>query len=100
MVVGIICVDFIFIVLSVLGLSALAQAVGGFFVVVKYLGGLYLLWLAYSLWRSSNTLELPDKSNTASEKSSALASFFHRIIDHFGKPQSDIILCRVLPSIS
>ncbi len=98
MVVGIICADFIFIVLSVAGLSALAQAMGGFFVVVKYLGGLYLLWLAYSLWRSSNTLELPDNSNTASEKSSALASFFTGLLTTLGNPKAILFYVGFFPA--
>lgn len=37
---------------AVLGLSALAQTAHGGFLAVKYLGALYLLYLAYKLWSS------------------------------------------------
>lgn len=49
---GIVTGDIIFILLAILGLSVLAETLGGLFVLVKYLGGAYMLWLGVRLWRS------------------------------------------------
>lgn len=49
---GIVVGDIIFILLAILGLSVLAENLGGLFVLVKYLGGAYLIWLGVSLWFS------------------------------------------------
>jgi threonine/homoserine/homoserine lactone efflux protein len=42
--------DLLWFLAAVLGLSALAQTAHAAFMVVKYLGALYLLYLAYKLW--------------------------------------------------
>lgn len=49
---GIIAGDVLFFLLSVFGLAALAHAMGEFFLVVKILGGAYLIWLGIKLWRA------------------------------------------------
>lgn len=53
-IIGIVVGDFIFILLAVYGLSAIAETMGNQFVLVKYLGGAYLIWLGVSLWRSKS----------------------------------------------
>jgi threonine/homoserine/homoserine lactone efflux protein len=42
--------DYLWFLAAVLGLSALAQTAHTAFVLVKYVGALYLLYLAYKLW--------------------------------------------------
>jgi threonine/homoserine/homoserine lactone efflux protein len=49
---GVVTGDIIFILLAILGLSVLADALGDLFVVVKYVGGAYLLWLGVRMWRA------------------------------------------------
>ena len=51
---GIVLGDLIFILLAILGLSVIAETMGGFFLVIKYLGGAYLLWLGFVLLTSNN----------------------------------------------
>lgn len=51
MTVGILLADFVFILMSMAGLLALAQLLGGLFIILKYLGAAYLIWLAISIWR-------------------------------------------------
>jgi threonine/homoserine/homoserine lactone efflux protein len=53
LVLGIVVGDLIFLLLAVYGLSAMAELLGGFFSFVKYGGGLYIIWLGISIWRSS-----------------------------------------------
>ncbi|MDH3691242.1 MAG: LysE family translocator [Gammaproteobacteria bacterium] len=52
--VGIVVGDIIFILIAIFGLSVLAETMGGLFVLVKYLGGAYLIWLGIALWRSKS----------------------------------------------
>lgn len=50
---GVVVGDAVFIVLAIFGLQWLAAELGDGFVWLKYLGGVYLLWLAFSLWRAA-----------------------------------------------
>jgi len=52
---GIIVGDFVFILLAIYGLSAMAEVLGHFFFLVKYIGGAYLIWLGIDLLRSTST---------------------------------------------
>lgn len=49
---GMLLGDVLYMVLVFLGLAALGQAMGEFFVVVRIAAGLYLIWLGIKLWRS------------------------------------------------
>lgn len=49
---GIVVGDIVFIFIAIFGLSLLADRMGQVFVLVKYLGGAYLIWLGLSLWRT------------------------------------------------
>ncbi len=49
---GIVVGDVFFIIVAIFGLSVLADTLGSLFVLVKYLGGTYLIWLGVTLWRS------------------------------------------------
>ena len=50
---GVIIGDLIYFYLAVLGMAALARSMGEFFVVVKFAGAAYLIWLGYKLWRQA-----------------------------------------------
>lgn len=52
--IGIVVGDIFFILLAILGLSVLAETMGSLFVLVKYLGGAYLIWLGIRLWKSKS----------------------------------------------
>ncbi|MGA0032290.1 MAG: LysE family translocator [Burkholderiales bacterium] len=72
---GIVAGDLILIAVAIVGLSALAAALGDAFVWIKYLGGAYLIWqgvlLLRSAWRKTPAAQKP----AASAESSAGASF-------------------------
>ena len=53
--VGIILGDLVFILLAIFGLTVVAETMGSLFMVVKYLGATYLLWLGYTLITSKST---------------------------------------------
>jgi threonine/homoserine/homoserine lactone efflux protein len=50
---GIVCGDYVFIILSIYGLSTVAQSMGELFIVVRYCGAAYLCWLGITLLRNS-----------------------------------------------
>lgn len=83
-VVGILSADFIFIFLTLGGLTTLAQAMGEFFIVLKFLGAAYLLWLAYSLWRSP----IEEADITGIKESSHLSSYIAGLITTLGNPKA------------
>ena len=56
-VVGIVFGDYIFILLSIYGLSALASTMGSFFVFLKYAGAVYLVWLGVKLFLTKHNSE-------------------------------------------
>ncbi len=50
---GIIIADVLFVVLAMLGMSALAQGFGNVFAVVKILAALYLFYIGWRLWHAA-----------------------------------------------
>jgi threonine/homoserine/homoserine lactone efflux protein len=69
-VLGIVFGDIIFLLLAIFGLNAIASILGDFFIFVKYLGGIYLLFLGYKILTSKEkdtdvkaVLELSWKKN-------------------------------------
>lgn len=49
---GLVAGDILFLLLAILGMSALAAVLGEFFLAVKLLGAAYLIWLGVKTWRS------------------------------------------------
>lgn len=71
-VVGIVFGDYIFIILSLYGLSTLANAMGGVFTFIKYAGAIYLIWLGFKL--------VLTKSSTVEVKPITEVSFFSNFV--------------------
>ena len=62
---GIVCGDLLFLVLVLLGLTALASTMGAAFSIIKYLGAAYLLWLGWRFLVSEVTTAIkvePDQN--------------------------------------
>lgn len=51
---GIVMGDVLFILLAVFGLAVLTEAMDSLFVVIKYIGGIYLIWLGIQFWRAQS----------------------------------------------
>jgi threonine/homoserine/homoserine lactone efflux protein len=49
---GIVVGDLIFFLVAALGMTALAHSMGELFLIVKFAGALYLVWLGVKLWRA------------------------------------------------
>lgn len=73
---GIVLGDLIFVLLAILGLTALSELMGGFFLAIKIAAGMYLIWFGINLIRS-RTKNLSCKySGTGGIFSSFLAGLF------------------------
>ena len=76
---GIVCGDIIFILVAIYGLSLIAGTVESLFVLLKWLGGVYLIWLGISLWRAGPVDKL-ERSPFASAQRSIFASFYSGLL--------------------
>lgn len=74
--IGIIVGDLVFIILAISGLAMLAEMMGTLFVLVKYVGGAYLMWLGLTLWRSTASPTAVDRGVESSWLSSFLTGLF------------------------
>ena len=75
---GIVLGDLVFIFLAILGLSAIAEIMGGLFFTIKYIGALYLIWLGVNLIRSKSieAIEVESAKLNKNIMASFLAGFF------------------------
>ena len=75
--IGIVGGDLVFIALALLGMSVLAETLGAFFSLIKYIGGAYLIWLGFSLLRSKPTIDnlVESNNNSSTLLASALSGF-------------------------
>lgn len=64
--VGIVVGDVVFILIAIYGLSVLAVWLDSRFVLIQYLGGVYLIWLGIMLWRSRPKTEGEEKQSNSS----------------------------------
>ncbi len=93
--VGIVLGDLVFIMLAIFGLSVVAETMGGIFMVIKYLGASYLVWLGFSLLKSqSNTRITVSK---AREKSNFVTSFLAGFILTLGDVKAIIFYASLFP---
>ena len=72
---GIVAADAIFILVAVYGLSLIADLMGEQFTLIKYIGGLYMIWLGVSLWRADAKARKSDAIEESTWSSSFLAGF-------------------------
>ena len=93
-VLGIVTGDLIFLLFAIFGLSALASALGTLFVLVKYLGGLYLLWLGYSLWRQHPAAAIQHTSSATTARAAYLSGLFITL----GNPKVILFYLGFLPA--
>ncbi|MEX1117349.1 MAG: LysE family translocator [Terrimicrobiaceae bacterium] len=55
---GIVTGDLVFVAIAIMGMSALAMAMGPVFSAFKYVGGAYLIWLGIKLLRSDRRVRV------------------------------------------
>ena len=78
---------------SVFGLAALFHTSALAFQIVKYLGAIYLLFLAWQMWRSSSPLSINQDNKTAKYTNIAIKGFLLNILN----PKLSIFFLAFLP---
>lgn len=73
---GLIVGDLVYFIFAVFGLSAIASLLGELFVIVKLIGGAYLIWLGWKLWRAPpGTLSDPELNPSVGNKRAFVTGF-------------------------
>ncbi|WP_027330414.1 LysE family translocator [Marinimicrobium agarilyticum] len=93
---GVVVGDLIFVCLAVLGMAALAEAMGSVFLVLRYLAGAYLVWFGISLMRSKPSLKLKTPERSASTLS---ASFLSGLFLTLGDVKAILFYASLFPAV-
>jgi threonine/homoserine/homoserine lactone efflux protein len=92
--IGLIIGDAIFLGIALIGLSAIANAMGPFFQIVKYAGAIYLIWLGIQAFRSTGKpIEIPTTSAGALTKDIGLG-----LVVTLGNPKPILFYGALLPT--
>lgn len=91
---GIVLGDIVFIVIAILGLSFLAETMGSFFVLIKYLGGVYLILLGIALFRAKSR----DMEIGKVVKSSLFSSFLTGLFITLGDQKATLFYLGFFPA--
>ena len=91
---GIVCGDLLFLLLAIYGLSFIADLLGSLFSLVKYVGGLYLVYLGLRIWFSSPQLSQVQGVHELSWKN----NFLSGLVITLGNPKVMLFYLGFLPS--
>lgn len=92
---GIVLGDLVFITLAIFGLSIVAETLGSLFMVIKVFGGLYLLWLGFSLLKITKPSNYTAKKTR--KKGGFLASFVAGFLLTLGDIKAILFYASLLP---
>jgi threonine/homoserine/homoserine lactone efflux protein len=95
MAVGIMLGDLVFLTAVVLGLAVVAQAFGTVFMVIKYAGAAYLVYLAYKIWTSGM---LKTDAEIGSRRS-MFQSLVSGLLVTLGNPKAMIFYLALVPTL-
>ena len=82
---------------SVMGLGIIIAQSGALFLVIKYIGALYLLYLGLSLWRSPAQHLANASTDDATQQKSSKRLFFNGFIIAAGNPKAVIFFTALFP---
>ncbi len=92
---GIVLGDVVYLTVAVAGLAAIAQVFAGAFLVVKILGGAYLVYLAYKFWTSKAGLTQVAGVRGRTGFQATLAGFAITL----GNPKTIVFYLALLPTV-
>ena len=93
---GLIIGDIIFLLLAVFGISFISVLLGEFFIFIKIIGGLYLIYLGIKMWKSSKfDFNISKKVNNKNK----FQKMFAGLLVTLGNPKAIIFYASLLPTI-
>jgi threonine/homoserine/homoserine lactone efflux protein len=93
--IGIALGDLVYLTAAVLGLAFIAQSFGMAFMVLKYAGAAYLMFLAYKFWTSGTGFDRVE----ARQAESPFVSFLSGLMVTLGNPKVMVFYLALLPAI-
>jgi threonine/homoserine/homoserine lactone efflux protein len=93
---GFVLADLIWFTLAATGMAVLAQTAHTLFLVVKYIGAAYLVYIAYRMWTDP---VVPVAENRDATPTSALRSLLAGITLTMGNPKVMIFFLALLPTV-
>ncbi|PZO76095.1 MAG: lysine transporter LysE [Mesorhizobium amorphae] len=93
---GLVVGDLIYLSAVVLGLALVAQTFGTLFLVVKWLGVVYLAWLAFVFWRNGI---MPAHVQARRSRGGFFASVMAGLLLTLGNPKTMIFYLAILPTV-
>jgi threonine/homoserine/homoserine lactone efflux protein len=90
---GMLVGDLVWMTLSAFGLAAVALAMGSYFLIVKYAGAAYLVYMGYKYWRAEVT-EMPEPVPASNSQ-----SFFSLLSVTLGNPKAMAFFLALLPTV-
>jgi threonine/homoserine/homoserine lactone efflux protein len=92
---GIVVGDLAFVYLAILGMTALAEIMGSFFLGLRYLAGLYLIWFGLRIVASKRTLHTDSTDFSAATLST---SFFSGLLITLGDIKAIFFYASLFPA--
>lgn len=96
MALGLVIGDLTYLTAVVLGLALIAQTFGTVFLIVKWLGVAYLIWLAWTFWTTGIT---PETVEASKGSGGLLASMFAGLAVTLGNPKTMIFYLALTPTL-
>jgi threonine/homoserine/homoserine lactone efflux protein len=90
---GMLVGDLVWMTLSAFGLATVALAMGSYFLIVKYAGAAYLIYLGYKYWRAE-VAEMPEPMPESNSQ-----SFFSLLSVTLGNPKAMAFFLALLPTV-
>lgn len=93
---GLVLGDLTYLTAVVLGLALVAQSFGTVFLLVKWLGVLYLAWLGWCFWRTGIT---PERIEAKRSRDGLFASALSGLVLTLGNPKTMVFYLAILPTV-
>lgn len=91
---GIVLGNVVFLIVAILGLSAMAQMLGDMFILIKWVGGAYLFFLGWKMWRVEPRIADSEKILINNTRSDLIGG----LIVPFSNPKVILFYVSFLPS--
>jgi threonine/homoserine/homoserine lactone efflux protein len=90
----------LFSIAALLGLQAVMNAVPSFYAVVKVLGGVYLLYLGYLIWRGANKpVSLSGMLRESNDRRTLRRSFLLGLATQISNPKTAVVYASIFASL-